>query len=380
MRVGKIGNPVLARLEVRDPKLAAAIDERSTPVDRSGRSERRMRKRIVLWSLAATASLVLVAVVAVPEIATRLAPLVPYPLERRLGAAIDAQVRASLDTRALRPHSNADSRAGEKAGRAAFDKLMGQLERAAGLPFPLKAAWCGGRKPTPSPCRAGASTCFKGSIDKAETPDELAGVIAHEIGHVAHRDGTRSVLQEAGLSLLFGMLLGDFVGGGAVVIAATTILKTSYSREVEGAADRYGVALMTKIGGDPRALGTILLRIAGTHPSGTEDPARSSRDQRPRCRRSRRWRLRRRRRGRCSTRRRNGRRSEAHLLRDAEGYEPMARRYIHSEPTSRLAIWARRIAGFRVCRLLACRSSSCVRACSRSSPRWRPSPARWRWP
>ena len=108
---------------------------------------------------------------------------------------------------------------------------------------------------------------FQGLVDKAETPDELAGVIAHEIGHVAHRDGTRSVLQEAGLSLLFGMLLGDFVGGGAVVIAATTILKTSYSREVEGAADRYGVALMTKIGGDPRALGTILLRIAGTtHP------------------------------------------------------------------------------------------------------------------
>ena len=89
-------------------------------------------------------------------------------------------------------------------------------------------------------------------------------MIAHEIGHVAHRDGTRSILQAAGLSFLFGMLLGDFTGGGVVVIAARTIVQSAYSRDVESAADRYGVDLMSKIGGDGRALGTILERIAGT--------------------------------------------------------------------------------------------------------------------
>jgi hypothetical protein len=63
------------------------------------------------------------------------------------------------------------------------------------------------------------------------------------------------------------MLLGDFVGGGAVVLAAQTILRTSYSREAEAAADAYAVGLITGIGGDPRAFGRILLRIAGaTHP------------------------------------------------------------------------------------------------------------------
>ena len=78
---------------------------------------------------------------------------------------------------------------------------------------------------------------FEGLIDKAETPDELAGVIAHEIGHVAHRDGMRAVMQAAGLSFLFGMLLGDFIGGGAVVMAMRTVLQSSYSREIEAAAD-----------------------------------------------------------------------------------------------------------------------------------------------
>jgi Zn-dependent protease with chaperone function len=267
LRLGKFGNPVLARLEVHDPQLAAAIDELSLPVDRSGRSERRMRTKVIFWSLAATASLLLVAIVGLPLIATQLTPFIPYALERKLGVAIDRQARASLDTR----HAGAAFECGndgkEKPGRAAFDKLMGQMETAAALPIPLKAVVV--RKPEANAFAlpGGYIYVLEGLIDKAETPDELAGVIAHEIGHVAHRDGTRTVVQAAGLSVLFGMLLGDFVGGGAVVFAAKTLLQTSYTREVETAADGYGVTLMHTIGGDARALGAILSRIAGgTHP------------------------------------------------------------------------------------------------------------------
>ena len=87
---------------------------------------------------------------------------------------------------------------------------------------------------------------------------------------MAHRDGTRSVLQAAGLSFLFGMLLGDFVGGGAVVMGARAVLQSSYSREVESAADRYAVDLVTRSGGDPRALGVVLDRIAGANHPGME--------------------------------------------------------------------------------------------------------------
>jgi len=76
--------------------------------------------------------------------------------------------------------------------------------------------------------------------------------------------------QAAGLSLLFGILLGDFVGGGAVVIAAKTILQTSYSREVETAADAYGVLLMARINADARALGRFPVANRGHHSSRTE--------------------------------------------------------------------------------------------------------------
>ena len=71
-----------------------------------------------------------------------------------------------------------------------------------------------------------------------------------------------------GLSLLFGTLLGDFVGGGAVVIAAKSLIQSSYSREVEQAADTYGVRLMGRLGVDATALAAMLRRIDGDRRPG----------------------------------------------------------------------------------------------------------------
>jgi Zn-dependent protease with chaperone function len=267
LRIGKHGSAVLARLEVRDPQLAMAIDERSLPVDRTGRSDRRERARIVGWSIAATASLVVVAILGVPEIANRLAPLVPFGVEAKFGTAINAQVRRSLDNRHAGAAFECGNTPGQQAGRAAFDKLMAQIGTAAALPIPLDIAVVRRDEANAFALPGGYIYILQGLIDKSQTPDELAGVVAHEMGHVAHRDGLRSVLEGAGLSFLFGMLLGDFVGGGAVIYAGKAILQTSYSREVESAADRYAVATMIKVGGDARALGAILGRIAGTtHP------------------------------------------------------------------------------------------------------------------
>jgi predicted Zn-dependent protease len=151
--------------------------------------------------------------------------------------------------------------AAETPGREALDKLVGKLARAAALPVPIHVDVVRRNGSNAFALPGGHIYVYEGLIDNAQSPDELGGVLAHEIGHVARRDGTRTVLQTAGLSFLFGMMLGDFVGGGAVVIAARTVLKSSYSRRVETAADSYSVGLMAKAGGDPRALGVILARI-----------------------------------------------------------------------------------------------------------------------
>jgi Zn-dependent protease with chaperone function len=263
-RLGLAGNRDLARLEIRDPAFAAAIDELSTRVDRTGQTERRGRRKVVLWSIAAVVSLVLVAIFGVPAIATRLAPLIPFSVERKLGQAVDQQVRAMFGSKEAGKPFECGTLEHEAAGRGALERLVAKLEAAANLGIPLKVAVARAAEVNAIALPGGYIYIFRGLIAKAENVDEVAGVLAHEIGHVAHRDGTRAVLQAAGLSFLFGMVLGDFGGGGAVVIAARTILQLSHSREVERAADLYAVELIAKAGGNPRALGAVLNRIAGS--------------------------------------------------------------------------------------------------------------------
>ena len=158
----------------------------------------------------------LVAIFGVPLLADRIAPLIPLSVEHRLGDAMDAQVRAMLDDGSSgKPFEcgGGDGRKGRPRGARHAGRPAGNRGRAAD-----SAQGRGGAaaaRPTPLHCRAGTSTCSRGSCRQSRSADELAGVIAHEIGHVAHRDGTRSLLQAAGLSFLFGMLLGDFTGGGA---------------------------------------------------------------------------------------------------------------------------------------------------------------------
>jgi Zn-dependent protease with chaperone function len=268
LRLGRLGNPVLARLEIRDATLAAAIDELAATVDRTGATERRGRTKVVAWSVAAVLSLVLVGIFGVPAIADRLTPYVPAAVERKFGEAVDGQVRAMLDTGKKGEPLECGQAEAEKAGHAALKRLGARLEAAAGLTMPLHLAVLRKTQANAFALPGGHVYVFEGLIAKAQNVDELAGVIAHEIGHVVNRDSTRSVIQVAGLSFLFGMVLGDFVGGGAVVLASKTLLQTSYSREVERRADAYAVELTTKLGVNPRALGAILARIEGSNHPG----------------------------------------------------------------------------------------------------------------
>lgn len=262
LRLGRAKSPVLARLEIHDPELAGAVAAQAGPIKQFGAVEPRTRVKVVGWSLAAVTSAILVAMFGVPAIVTRVTPIVPVRVEQRLGASVDFQVRALLDRG---PKGRFEcAAASPQASRAAFDKLVRRLEAAAALPVPVRASVVRRSEANAIALPGGRVYVFAGLVDKANSPDELAGVIAHELGHVAHRDGVRAVIQAGGLSFLFGMLIGDFSGGGAAVIAMRTVLQSSYSRETEAAADAYGAALIAKLGRDPRALGTILMRIAGT--------------------------------------------------------------------------------------------------------------------
>src|SRR5438477_457153 len=75
---------------------------------------------------------------------------------------------------------------------------------------------------------------LRGLIDKATDGAMLAGVIAHELGHVAHRDTTTLMLRSIGVSLLLNMVgYGD---PGTAAAGAGSLMNLAYSRSAEAAA------------------------------------------------------------------------------------------------------------------------------------------------
>jgi Peptidase family M48 len=263
LRIGQLKSKIAARLEIRDTEFASALLGRAKANGRSGLTDARTCAKVVAWSMAAVASLVACGIWGIPAAADRIAPHVPVAVEMHLGNAIDTQVRHMLASQAGGKPLECGAGTQQQAGRDAFNKLIGELEQAAELPIPLHATVVHTSQVNAIALSGGHIYLYEGLLKDAKSVDEVAGVLAHEIGHVAHRDGTKTLLRNGSMAVLFGMVLGDFTGGGALVTVANTVLQNADSREVEAAADEYGAQLMSKVGGDPQALGRILKRISG---------------------------------------------------------------------------------------------------------------------
>ncbi len=89
---------------------------------------------------------------------------------------------------------------------------------------------------------------FDGLLDFAEAPAELAGVLAHEIAHVAHRHPIEIWLESAGTAALIGLLVGDVAGGTVLAGLGQLFVDARYTQEAERQADATGAELMMAAG------------------------------------------------------------------------------------------------------------------------------------
>ncbi|MEB3298009.1 MAG: M48 family metallopeptidase [Candidatus Sericytochromatia bacterium] len=98
----------------------------------------------------------------------------------------------------------------------------------------------------------GAMVVTQGMLQRCESPEELAGVLAHEIVHVRRRHGVQRMGQQAGLNLLLLLLTGGDPGGLWSGAAGLTALH--HDRAAEEEADREGFALMVRAQLDPSGM------------------------------------------------------------------------------------------------------------------------------
>lgn len=101
-----------------------------------------------------------------------------------------------------------------------------------------------------------------GLILRAETPEELLGVVAHEMAHVTEQHGMRNIIGSAGIYLTVNAILGDVSGLLALIAdAAPFLLNQSYSRSFETESDEKGAALLLAANIDPRGLARFFEKL-----------------------------------------------------------------------------------------------------------------------
>lgn len=118
----------------------------------------------------------------------------------------------------------------------------------------------------------------RGMIEKARNEGEMAGVMAHEISHVALRHATAQATKQSSAKNTLGMLgmiiggaiLGGEAGAQLGMLGAAAWM-TKYSREYETQSDQLGAQIMADAGYDPRDLANVFRTIAAENKGGAPE-------------------------------------------------------------------------------------------------------------
>ena len=85
---------------------------------------------------------------------------------------------------------------------------------------------------------------YTGLLDRVASENELAFVLAHELGHYAHRDHLRGMGRALVFAVIAGLLFGPDSGTGSLLAGALGLTELSFSRRQETRADAFAVAAL----------------------------------------------------------------------------------------------------------------------------------------
>lgn len=104
-----------------------------------------------------------------------------------------------------------------------------------------------------------------GFLQKAENEEEIAGVLAHELGHLVKRDAMRMTLQSQGYNIMLSLITGGGSSYSGMAQLATLANILSYSREKETNADEFAAQILPKAGYSRKGLTSFFKKIMDEH-------------------------------------------------------------------------------------------------------------------
>jgi predicted Zn-dependent protease len=104
---------------------------------------------------------------------------------------------------------------------------------------------------------------FTGLMKKAESPEEVAGVLAHELNHVLQRHGLERIVKQLGFVAVVSIVLGNQQGlGGIMKQLGVELMTLKFGRAQEIEADLTGLQLLHRAKIDPSGMITFFERLA----------------------------------------------------------------------------------------------------------------------
>ncbi len=219
--------------------------------------EHRSRREIPLyiWIGGAVLSLVIMLRFVLPALASTLAPHVPAWLQAQIGDQVQVLATAFLTREGGNRHCAAP------AGRAALLKLAGRLPDSQGLRLHIIDS----DLPNAFALPGGHVSVTTALMAKADGPDAILGVLAHELGHVHHGHSMERVMRYGLSSALISMVVGD-IGGGVLAVGVSQMVESEFSQDQERQADHYALDALEQAGVSPAGLSKLFAAIRDEHP------------------------------------------------------------------------------------------------------------------
>ena len=242
-----------ACLTVEDPSLIRRLSTLLPKV-----FGKRLRRGHIWLNVAVTLAVVMAAATvfyfAIPSLTKPLAALVPLEWERTLGESVVASI------------PGAQNSCTEANGARALARLTERLTGVMDLPYPVDVSIAELDMANAFAAPGGFIVVGNKLIADMQTAEELAGVVAHEMAHIAERHPMSRVVRVLGISLLLEVFSGGNSGAiEAVTQGASLLLMFSHSRNDERDADRIAVQALEKAGIRADGLSTFFARMEEKH-------------------------------------------------------------------------------------------------------------------
>jgi beta-barrel assembly-enhancing protease len=248
-----------ARLILERPTLANILLDLNPDLKKPVKSVKSQKTHKMAWVLGFCAVVLIVGLLAMaPLLSGPLAKMASDDWRQRIGNQSSAQIEAFLG----------GSCSGNQ-GQVALSDMARRLAHHLPVAEKLDVRVIDNDMVNAFALSGGNIRFIRGLIDEANDPDEVAGVLAHEIAHVALRHPEELAFRNMG----YDILLSTFADSGAVTEVAASagimLVNAAYSREAESAADALAFELLKEANISSTGMASFFARIEkmeGTSP------------------------------------------------------------------------------------------------------------------